>query len=72
MPSSVSSLDSSHSIDSIDSEEEDRIAQEEWEQSVQDIQRLFAAVLLPYVGKYFGRSFSYWGTQTAQLSERCI
>lgn len=59
MPSSIASVDSS--LDPYDSDEEDRIAQEEWEQSIQDLQKLVSAILLPYVGKYFGRSFSYWG-----------
>jgi Mitochondrial import 2 len=61
MPDSVVSIDSPSSSEYSYDPEEDARAQEEWEESVQEIQRLFSAILLPYLGKYFGRSFSYWG-----------
>jgi Mitochondrial import 2 len=65
MPGSVASIDSSSSSsDSYDLDEQANLAQQEWEQSLQDISHLVSAVLLPYIGKYFGRSFSYWGLHT--------
>jgi len=61
MPGSIASLDSSSSSeDSYDHEEEARIAQQEWEESLQQFQRIVSAILLPYIGKYLGRNFSYW------------
>ncbi|KAJ3552029.1 hypothetical protein NM688_g4371 [Phlebia brevispora] len=62
MPASVASLDSiSLSDDSYDSDEEERLAQLEWEESLEQLQQLFAVVLLPYLGKWLGRRWSHWG-----------
>jgi hypothetical protein len=60
MPSSVSSLNSS-SASSHDSDEEYRLAQEEWEESVEQLKQLVSVVLLPFVGKWMGRRWSRWG-----------
>ncbi|KAF9270134.1 hypothetical protein L218DRAFT_992791 [Marasmius fiardii PR-910] len=35
-------------------------AQEEWEESLRQLQQLFSFVLLPLVGKWLGRRWSYW------------
>ena len=35
-------------------------AQEEWEQSLQQLELVLTMVLVPYIGKYFGRKFAYW------------
>ncbi|KAG0708749.1 hypothetical protein DFH29DRAFT_993628 [Suillus ampliporus] len=59
MPRSVSSLDSS-SDSSYDSDEDYRLAQKEWDESLEELQQLALVLLLPWVGKYFGRRCSYW------------
>lgn len=55
-----SSIDSS-SISSYDSDEEYRLAQEEWEESLEQLKQLVSVVLLPFVGKWMGRRWSHWG-----------
>jgi hypothetical protein len=35
-------------------------AQKEWEQSLQQLELLLTMVIVPYLGKYFGRKFAYW------------
>lgn len=37
-----------------------QLAQQEWEESIQQLQQLVSMVLLPVVGKYLGRKWSYW------------
>ncbi|KAF8739356.1 hypothetical protein AX14_009924 [Amanita brunnescens Koide BX004] len=59
MARSVDSLDSI-SDSSFDDDEEYRLAQQEWEESLMQLQQLCAAVLLPYFGKWLGRRWSYW------------
>jgi hypothetical protein len=55
----VDSLPSS--IDDSDLESEDGSdAQKEWEASLQQLELLLTMVVVPYVGKYFGRKFAYW------------
>lgn len=54
-----SSIDSS-SISSYDSDEEYRLAQEEWEESLEQLKQLVSVVLLPFVGKWMGRRWSHW------------
>ena len=44
-----------------DVEEEELEAQREWEESLEQLQQLFAVVLLPYFGKWLGRRWSHWG-----------
>lgn len=57
-------LDSLPSIstDEIYSDEEDYDddAQAEWERSLEQVQMLLTMVIVPFVGKYFGRKFAYW------------
>ncbi|GJE85735.1 hypothetical protein PsYK624_018140 [Phanerochaete sordida] len=61
MPASVASLDSlAPSDDSYDSDEETRLAQLEWEESLEQLQQLFAMVMVPWFGKWLGRRWSYW------------
>lgn len=43
------------------SEEEGSDAEREWKESMQQFELLMSLVLIPYVGKYFGRKFAYWG-----------
>lgn len=55
------SLDDAASISSYDSEEEYKLAQEEWEESLRQLQQLFSIVLLPFFGKWLGRRWSHIG-----------
>jgi hypothetical protein len=36
-------------------------AEREWKESLQQLELLLTMVLVPYVGKYFGRKAAYWG-----------
>lgn len=48
-----------------DSEEEDSLysfdAQAEWEESKEQLSALFSLVIFPFVGKWLGKKFSFWG-----------
>ncbi|MCJ1471456.1 hypothetical protein MMC13_000095 [Lambiella insularis] len=61
---SVDSLPDSAESDDIDSEEEDleeTDAEREWKESLQQLELLLTMVVVPYIGKYFGRKCAYWG-----------
>lgn len=66
-PSPSSSLESlpdsapSSDIDSTLSEESESDAEKEWQESLQQLELILTVVLVPYVGKYFGRKCAYWG-----------
>ncbi len=47
------------STDEVYSDDEDD-AQAEWERSLEQVQMLLTMVLVPWMGKYFGRKFAYW------------
>jgi hypothetical protein len=36
-------------------------AEREWRESLQQLELLLTMVLVPYMGKYFGRKAAYWG-----------
>lgn len=36
-------------------------AEREWRESLQQLELLLTMVLVPYLGKYFGRKCAYWG-----------
>ena len=36
-------------------------AEREWKESLAQLELLMTMVLVPYLGKYFGRKFAYWG-----------
>lgn len=36
-------------------------ADREWKESMQQLELVLSMVLIPYLGKYFGRKFAYWG-----------
>lgn len=63
MSGSVHSLDISDSLSdaSLDLDEDALLAQQEWEESIEQLQKLLSFVLFPMAGKYLGRTFSYWG-----------
>ncbi|KAL8682020.1 MAG: hypothetical protein Q9186_001896 [Xanthomendoza sp. 1 TL-2023] len=59
LPSSptTSSLEDDHT----DDEGDESDAEREWKESLQQLELLLTMVLVPYVGKYFGRKCAYWG-----------
>src|SRR6267154_4135018 len=60
MPNSVVSIDSYFSSDDSD-DEEYRLAQLEWEESLEQLAQIASVVLLPFLGRWLGRRWSYWG-----------
>ena len=62
--SEVDSLPSSPTTSSLDQsseDEEETDAEREWKESLQQLELLLTMVVVPYVGKYFGRKCAYWG-----------
>lgn len=45
----------------VSEEEGESDAEREWKESMQQLELLLSMVLVPYLGKYFGRKFAYWG-----------
>ncbi|KDR85312.1 hypothetical protein GALMADRAFT_51951 [Galerina marginata CBS 339.88] len=69
MPLSDASLDDlSSAASSYDSDEEYRLAQQEWEDSLHQLQQLVAVVLLPFIGKWLGRRWSHMGKSLSPIS----
>jgi len=60
MPSSIASLDTDASDHSYDSDEDYRLAQQEWEESLEQLNQIVTVVLLPFFGKFLGRRWSHW------------
>ena len=56
LPSESDSDDLTVSDDSADSD-----AEREWRESLEQLELLLSMVIVPYLGKYFGRKFAYWG-----------
>jgi hypothetical protein len=50
-------------------EEEISDAEREWNESLQQVELLLTMVLVPYLGKYFGRKCAYWGSFNDGLEE---
>ena len=57
----IDSLPSSSTGSSVDDDEYVSDAEREWRESLQQIELLLTMVVVPYVGKYFGRKCAYWG-----------
>lgn len=67
--SPASSIDDLRSEISYDSEEEEeRLAQQEWDESVQQLQLLMTVVVLPFFGKWLGRRWSHIREQRQEQS----
>lgn len=49
------------SITTWDSEEEQRRAQQEWDDSIKQLNLALQIMVLPFFGKWLGRKWSYWG-----------
>jgi len=60
--SEVDSLPSEPDSDDVTvSDDFESDAEREWKESLQQLELLLSMVIVPYVGKYFGRKFAYWG-----------
>lgn len=46
-------------------EEEYNDADRQWKESLQQLELMLTLVLIPYVGKYFGRKCAYWGVYSS-------
>lgn len=57
----LDSLPDSADSDSIDSDVEESDAEREWKESLEQLELLLTMVIVPYLGKYFGRKCAYWG-----------
>lgn len=57
-----SSAGSSTSVSPSEEDEALSDAEREWRESLQQLELLLTMVLVPYLGKYFGRKCAYWGT----------
>lgn len=61
----ITSLPDSGTSDDIDDDSssdgrEESDAEREWKESLQQLELLLTMVVVPYVGKYFGRKCAYW------------
>jgi len=59
----IASLPSSDDDDSTIADDNQHIsdAEREWRESLQQLELLLTMVLVPFMGKYFGRKTAYWG-----------
>lgn len=61
----VDSLPSTESRSSLEDDDEDARydsdAEREWRESLQQLELMLTIVVVPYIGKYFGRKCAYWG-----------
>lgn len=48
----------------VSEDESNSDADREWKESMQQLELLLSLVIVPYMGKYFGRKFAYWGEFT--------
>lgn len=57
-----SEASSDNTLSSLDSDEEEQAAmiQEEWEESLRQLEVVLSIILLPTVGKWYGRRAAYW------------
>ncbi|KAM7183688.1 hypothetical protein V8F20_012528 [Naviculisporaceae sp. PSN 640] len=61
-PSDNDDIDSLPSISSgvLSETDSESDAQQEWEESLEQLQLLLTMVIVPFAGKFFGRKFAYW------------
>jgi Mitochondrial import 2 len=67
----IDSLPSSIVSSDLDSEEESD-AQKEWEASLQQLELLLTMVVVPYIGKYFGRNRAFWSEFSCKFFESVL
>lgn len=58
----VDSLPESGATSSTDEDADFTDADREWRESLQQLELLLTMVIIPYIGKYFGRKLAYYGT----------
>lgn len=58
---SLSSSSSASSESSFDEDEERALIQEEWEESLRQMEVVMSIIIMPFFGKWFGRQWAYWG-----------
>ena len=58
----------SDGVTASESDYEESDAEKEWKESLQQLELLLSMVIVPYMGKYFGRKFAYWGETEAPLT----
>lgn len=46
--------------------EADSDAQAEWERSLEQLQLILTMMIVPWMGKFFGRKFAYWSRTTSK------
>jgi hypothetical protein len=56
-----SSSSSASSESSYDEDEERALIQEEWEESLRQMEVVMSIIIMPFFGKWFGRQWAYWG-----------
>lgn len=44
----------------------DAMVQEEWEESLRQMEVVISIIVIPYFGKWFGRQWAFWGTSRAR------
>lgn len=59
--SELDSLPSSSTGSSVDDDEFISDAEREWRESLQQIELMLTMIIVPVMGKYFGRKCAYWG-----------
>lgn len=64
-----SSISSSTSSTSYDSDAEEARVQAEWQESVRQMEMLLSIVVLPMFGKYMGRRWMFWGMSIVITTE---
>ena len=62
---SLSSSSSASSEASFDEDEERALIQEEWEESLRQMEVVMSIIIMPFFGKWFGRQWAYWGTSSS-------
>lgn len=71
-PPSVDGSDDSLSYPSseasYDSDDQHALIQEEWEESMRQLEMVFSVILLPFLGKWWGRKFAFWGESTSPVA----
>ncbi|KAK8847486.1 hypothetical protein IAR55_005344 [Kwoniella newhampshirensis] len=61
-PSSIDTSDDSSSEGSDDTEAEmEAMIQEEWEESLRQMEVVVSIIIIPFFAKWYGRQLAYWG-----------
>ena len=67
------------SVDTYDTDDDEyALAQQEWRESVEELQQLALVLILPWLGKFLGRKTSYWracifsSPAPSSLSSQCM